>query len=131
MFNLPQKVRSGSTAQSPGMTASHPAAMTVSTIKKSFGIFSMLNLNDLVICFDDFGLDLREVHIPSLVIRMDKLFQNAPTASLLYCIRDLSTRVPFLTNYTVYLLEKGEYLRAQAVLKELTMLKIEQTTKFC
>jgi len=29
------------------------------------------------------------------------------------------------------LLEKGEYLRAQAVLKELTMLKIEQTTKFC
>lgn len=131
MFNLPQKTRSDSAPPSPGLTGTHPATVIVSTIKKSFGIFSMLNLNDLVIYFDNFGLELREVHIPSVVLRMDKLFHNAPTASLLCCIRDLSTRVPFLTGYTVYLVEKGEYLRAQAVLKELSMLKLEQTTKFC
>lgn len=130
MFNQPQKQQTEDLPKK-GMTGSHPVAVPKSTIKKSFGSFSMINLNDLVIYFDEFALELREVHMPSLVLRMDKLFQRAPTTPLLCCIRDLSNRVPFLTAYAVHLLDRGEYLRVQAVLRELSMLKIEQMSKYC
>lgn len=130
MFNLSRETPSGVEANGAGVSGSASSAANVSPIKKSFGNFSMLNLNDLVLYFDNFGQDLRETLIPELVFRLDKLFANAPTTQLLSGIRDLSTQPSFLLTYCVFLLEKEEYLKAEALMKELVMFKIEQTTKF-
>lgn len=102
----------------------------VSAIKNAFGVFSMINLNDLVLAFHDFGLQLREALIPALLFRYNAIFANFPTNDILLCVRDYSTRPAFLLSYCIFLNKNGEHLKVLSLLKDLVMYPPEQMQKF-